>query len=160
MDTLPTTEVDIYINGEQKTITVTISNKPLLIPMVINAAMDDDPFIKLAINEWVSKYPEDGVIYSYESDDGMLTLEFEPECILDIEIDPAFRTAFWTFGSSWGGRLRVEGRCGLFNSHIPDSGVVMRDSFLFSQDTLTPGVRLYDTTMIKLEGNTRNVHIT
>lgn len=160
MDNLPTTEVPICINGVEETVTVTISNKPLLVPMAINAVMNDDPFIKLAINEWVSKYPADGVIYTYVSDDGLLTIEFQPECTLDIEVDLTKPTAFWTFDSSWCGRLRVEGACGMFNTHIPSSGVVLRDSFLFNQDNLTPTAKLFNTTLICLEGNERSVHIT
>lgn len=160
MDNLPTTEVPITINGVEETVTVTISNKPLLVPMAINAVMNDDPFIKLAINEWVASFPEDGVIYTYVSDDELITIEFQPECHLDIEVTPGQRVAFWSFDSSWQGRLRVEGVCGMFNSHIPASGVVMKDSFLFNQYALSPGITLYNTTLIKLEGNTRNVHIT
>lgn len=159
MEDLSTTDVSIIINGVEQNVEVTVTMEPSLIAAGIDAVTENDPFIKLAVMEWMAERDKDVPIYSYVSDDGKLTIDFEPGTYVNIEVDPHKVTTVWLFSSSCEGRLKIDGWGGLFNSHIDQVGVILKDSFLFNQQSLSDGFVIYDTTLIKMEGNYRGVHI-
>lgn len=146
-----TTWVSVVINGIPQDVEVEVTMDASLIAKDIVDVTEHDPFISLATNEWLESRDDDVPIYSYVSDDGKLSIEFDAGTYVDIEVDLSKTTTVWLFSSSYDGRLKVEGWGGLFNTFIDETGIILKESFLYNQQNLPSGVRMHNTTLIRLD---------
>lgn len=152
---IPTTIKELTINGETKSYEVNIvgNDSETITSVIAMSAMsmcDNDPFVRLGINDWAETREEDHPVYSYESPDGLLSIEFDDYSNVDLHVDLTQPTSVWLFNSSVEGALKVEGYGGLFNCELEGKKIILRDSLLFNQTDLPDGNLLINTTIIHL----------